>query len=142
MSDLFNLFSNRKITTAESVAESKAFCMKPWVHLFVSQYGSVVPCCLTPWDKEGALGDVNKQSIQEIWNGSEMKQFRKTLLKDQQDPRCNSCYESERNGLKSTRKMTNMLYADKLDWALDTKRNGFSEKAKPIFWDIFQHPSP
>ena len=136
MSDLFNLFSNRKITTAESVAESKAFCMKPWVHLFVSQYGSVVPCCLTPWDKEGALGDVNKQSIQEIWNGSEMRQFRKNLLKDQTDPRCSSCYESERNGLKSTRKMTNALYADKLDWALDTKRNGHSEKAKPIFWDI------
>ncbi|PHR37124.1 MAG: hypothetical protein COA38_00090 [Fluviicola sp.] len=136
MSKPFSLFSNRKITDAQSVAESQAFCMKPWVHLFVSQYGSVVPCCLTPWDKEGALGDVNKQSIKEIWNGTEMRQFRKTLLKDQPDERCKSCYESERNGLKSTRKMTNALYADKLDWALDTKRNGFSEKAKPIFWDI------
>lgn len=136
MSDFFNLFSNRKITDAKSVAESKAFCMKPWVHLFVSQYGSVVPCCLTPWDKDGALGDVNKQSIQEIWNGGEMREFRKTLLKDQKDERCKTCYESEKNGLKSTRKMTNALYADKLDWALDTKRNGYSEKAKPIFWDI------
>lgn len=136
MSKLSNLLSNRKITDAQSVVNSQAFCMKPWVHLFVSQFGTVVPCCLTPWGKEGALGDVNEQSIPEIWNGEEMRKFRKTLLKDQPDERCKQCYESEKAGLRSARKMTNVLYADKLDWALDTKRNGSSEKAKPIYWDI------
>jgi radical SAM protein with 4Fe4S-binding SPASM domain len=116
--------------------ESEAFCMKPWVHLFVSQYGSVVPCCLTPWDKNQALGDINERTVSEIWNGSEMKKFRSKLLKDQKDLRCKQCYESEKVGLKSTRQMTNALYSHKLDWVKETKSTGFSASSKPIYWDI------
>lgn len=133
---LLDILSGRKITDIESIQESKAFCMKPWVHLFVSQYGSVVPCCLTPWDKNQSLGDINERSVQEIWNGTEMKGFRSKLLKDQKDVRCKQCYQSEKVGLKSTRQMTNALYSHKLDWVKETKSNGYSEKSKPIFWDI------
>lgn len=133
---LLDILSGRKITDIESIQESEAFCMKPWVHLFVSQYGSVVPCCLTPWDKNQSLGDINERSVQEIWNGTEMKGFRSKLLKDQKDERCKQCYQSEQVGLKSTRQMTNALYSHKLDWVKETKSNGYSESSKPIFWDI------
>lgn len=133
---LLDILSGRKITDIESIQESQAFCMKPWVHLFVSQYGSVVPCCLTPWDKNQSLGDINERTVQEIWNGAEMKQFRSKLLKDQKDDRCKQCYQSERVGLKSTRQMTNALYSHKLDWVKETKSTGYSANSKPIFWDI------
>lgn len=133
---LLDILSGRKITDLESIKESEAFCMKPWVHLFVSQYGSVVPCCLTPWDKNQALGDINERTVQEIWNGSEMKEFRSKLLKDQKDSRCKQCYQSEKVGLKSTRQMTNALYSHKLDWVKETKSNGYSQSSKPVFWDI------
>jgi radical SAM protein with 4Fe4S-binding SPASM domain len=131
-----DILSGRKITDIESIQESCAFCMKPWVHLFVSQYGTVVPCCLTPWDKNQALGDINEQSVSEIWNGSPMKEFRAKLLKDQKDARCMQCYQSEKVGLKSTRQMTNALYGHKLAWIQETKTNGYSETSKPVFWDI------
>lgn len=133
---LTDILTGRRIIDVKSVMESQAFCIKPWVHLFVSQYGSVVPCCLTPWDKDQALGDINKETIQEIWNGSKMKEFRSKLLKDKKDSRCHQCYQSEKVGLKSTRTMTNALYSHKIDWVNKTKSNGFTESSKPIFWDI------
>lgn len=133
---LLNSITGRKITDSDSIKKSEAFCMKPWVHLFVSHYGSVVPCCLTPWDKDQALGDINQESIQEIWNGREMKAFRAKLLKDKKDDRCKQCYQSEKVGLKSTRQMTNALYSHKVDWVTSTKNNGYSKDAKPIFWDL------
>src|ERR1051325_11597768 len=128
--------AQRKIHDLESLRKSKAFCMKPWVHLFVSHFGTVVPCCLTPWGKEQALGDINEQSVQEIWNGERMRQFRLKMLNDEQDNRCHQCYENEKGGLRSTRNITNLLYADKLGWATNTDADGFSSDAKPIYWDI------
>src|SRR5688572_15185060 len=109
----------RKIHNLDSLQRSKAFCIKPWVHLFVSHFGTVVPCCLTPWEKEQALGDINEESIDEIWNGRKMGDFRIKMLNDEQDSRCKQCYENENVGLRSTRNITNLLYSDKLHWALN-----------------------
>ncbi|MBS1612653.1 MAG: SPASM domain-containing protein, partial [Bacteroidetes bacterium] len=124
---IINSLQGRKITSQEDVKNSQAFCMKPWLHLFVSHYGTVAPCCLTPWDEEGALGNINQQSVQEIWDGKLMHDFRKKMLRDERDSRCSQCYESEKMGLRSSRHMTNYLYADKINWALDTDWNGQSK---------------
>ncbi len=110
--------------------------MKPWVHLFVSQYGTVVPCCLAPWEKDQALGDINEQTVKEIWNGERMREFRQRMLKDEPDNRCWQCYENEKVGLRSSRNITNMLYADKMGWVLKTKDDGSSDESKPVYWDI------
>ena len=126
----------RKILDKPSMDESKAFCMLPWVHLYVSQFGTVAPCCVTPWDEDQSLGNVNRQSIDEIWNGPEMRLLRKKMLKDQKDKRCWQCYENESNGLKSHRQIANFCYDDKLDWVASTKSNGFAPDSKPIYWDI------
>jgi radical SAM protein with 4Fe4S-binding SPASM domain len=126
----------RKIHDLDSLQTSQAFCMKPWVHLFISHFGTVVPCCLTPWEKEQALGDINEQSVEEIWNGEKMRELRLGMLKDEKDKRCWQCYENEKIGLRSTRNFTNLLYADKLDWVLNTDADGTASKAKPIYWDI------
>ncbi|HHG83751.1 MAG TPA: twitch domain-containing radical SAM protein [Bacteroidetes bacterium] len=131
-----DIFGRRKIRSLEDVHLSQAFCMKPWVHLFVSHFGTVVPCCLTSWEKDQALGDVNKQSIEEIWQGPEMQAFRRKMLRDQPDARCHQCYQNEKLGLRSARKVVNFLYADQLDWVNATARSGFAPDAKPIYWDI------
>ncbi len=120
----------------DSLESSKHFCMKPWVHLFVSHFGTVVPCCLTPWEHEKALGDINEQQLKDIWNGEKMREFRLKMLKDQPDNRCWQCYKNEEVGLRSTRNVTNFLYAGKLDWALKTAMDGSSAEARPITWDI------
>lgn len=126
----------RPVATFEDVGRSKAFCMKPWVHLFVSQFGTVVPCCITPWGKEQALGDVNEQTIGEIWNGPAMRDLRLKMLRDEKDPRCAACYRAESHGLASARLGTNFYYADKLAWAFETDASGFSPNSKPVYWDV------
>lgn len=126
----------RKIFDKESMDKSEAFCMMPWVHLYISQFGTVVPCCVTPWDLDQALGNVNEQPIEEIWNGPEMKKLRAKMLRDKKDKRCWQCYENESNGLKSHRMVANFCYDDKLDWVASTKASGYAPDSKPVYWDI------
>lgn len=130
------MFNRRKIKKTEDIKRSKAFCIKPWVHLFVSQKGTVGPCCLTSWEEDKTFGNVNTQSIEEIWNGEKIKKFRQSMLQDKPDERCQQCYQNEANGLRSKRKTVNFLYADYLPWVNETKRNGQIKNSKPIYWDI------
>ncbi len=126
----------RKISTIDDLRQSEAFCMVPWVHLFVSQYGTVAPCCLTPWEKEQALGDVNSASVDEIWNGARMREFRRNMLHDKKDKRCWQCHSNEANGLRSKRKLTNFLYLEKFDWVKQTEDDGSCKASKPVCFDI------
>ncbi len=130
------MFKKRKINDIKSIETSQAFCMKPWVHLFVSQLGTIVPCCLTSWEKDQALGHVNEQEVREIWNGRKMRKFRRTMLSDVKDKRCWQCYDNEKNGLQSKRNIVNFLYSDKIDWVNETNWRGYSRNSKPIYWDI------
>jgi len=130
------MFKKKKIKTVEDIEKSKAFCINPWVHLFVSQKGTVGPCCLTSWEEDQTFGNVNNQSIQEIWNGDRIRDFRKSMMADKADERCWQCYENEKNGLRSKRKTVNFLYAHHLPWIKETKKNGLSPTSKPIYWDI------
>ena len=118
------------------VENSRAFCLMPWIHLHITQYGTVTPCCQAPWEEEDAFGNINRQNLAEIWHGKRMNDFRKTLINDQKDDRCQRCYKSESAGLMSLRKVTNMQFADKLEWAKNTESDGSSSLAKPIYWDI------
>ncbi len=135
-SRVINVLQGRKIISPETMGNSKSFCMKPWVHLFVSHFGTVTPCCITPWDKEQALGDINDQTVAEIWNGKPMRDLRLNMLKDKPDQRCWQCYENEKMGLHSDRHNTNFHFGHHLPWALSTELNGTAPESKPIHWDI------
>jgi radical SAM protein with 4Fe4S-binding SPASM domain len=125
-----------KISCLKDVSESKAFCIKPWVHLHVSVYGKVTPCCQAAWNDNYAFGDINQENFNEIWNGEKMREFRLAMLKDDFNFRCHHCYDLEKEGLQSHRTLTNSIYADKLPWVLETDATGVSPNAKPVSWDI------
>lgn len=119
-----------------SAMESKAFCMLPWVHLYVSPHGYANPCCLAPWEQDQVLGDLNKQSVAEVWNGEPMRELRRKMLRDQPDKRCWQCYENERLGIRSQRQNSNHDFRHRLEWAIETGRDGSVRQSKPIYWDI------
>ena len=129
-------FEGRKIFDEESVKESEAFCMLPWVHLYISQFGTVAPCCVTPWEEDNAFGNVNKNSVNDIWHGEPIKKMRANMLKDKKDSRCWQCYENEAAGIRSHRKIANWRYIHQLDWVKTTKANGDAPDSKPIYLDI------
>lgn len=104
----------------------------PWLHLHVSTRGLCQACCISPI----TFGDVNKQSLADIWNSAKIREFRLKLLRGEKDKRCNGCYKLEEAGTKSIRQETLAKFSHKIDWALETDDEGYVEKAAPVYLDI------
>lgn len=59
------------------VSEVK-ICPQAFFHFQINPDGKVVPCY--SFEYPGIMGDVNNQSIAEIWNGKKFQNFRRTML--------------------------------------------------------------
>lgn len=108
----------------------------PWVHFHVTQYGTVTPCCQTPWQREKAFGDINTQSIEEIWNSPGITDFRKTIMSGKTDERCKNCFKREENGFTSLRQITNKKYSHKNQRAIESRNENFKVHQSPVYFDI------
>lgn len=105
----------------------------PWIHFHVTQEGYVTPCCQAKWDKELAFGDVNAESIHQIWNGKKINSFRKVMLKGDRDVRCTRCYTKEDEGADSFRNITNKKYQEDV---LKIANSDVKSYVQPIYLDI------
>lgn len=66
-------------------------CHYPFYEMMVDYDGSV-PLCPHDWGKKLVVGDLNRQSIQEVWNSHIMKRVRMNLASNSRDfPPCNTC---------------------------------------------------
>ncbi len=70
----------------------KEICRLPFSQLIIRPDGKISLCCNDPLGKY-TLGDLNKQSIKEIWNSDEYKKIRLEMLKHGRKNLnlCNSC---------------------------------------------------
>lgn len=60
------------------------FCSKPWTSFEVEHDGTVQPCCMG----KVVCGNVNENSIEEIWNGPRYQAFRLHMASGEQDKIC------------------------------------------------------
>lgn len=68
-------------------------CWKMWHSCVITWDGKVVPCCFDK-DAHFVLGDLNKNSFEEIWKGEPYHQFRASLLKSRNEIEiCKNCSE-------------------------------------------------
>jgi len=81
--------TNRAGIIGESV-ELNNFCVIPFVQFFVTFDGKIILCC-QDWKHEEIMGDVNKQTIQEIWNDNKYRILRKNLLRFNRVGICSKC---------------------------------------------------
>ena len=65
---------NKDLVNASHYA--KQYCEYPWTSLTVMADGNVVPCTQIS-NNEIILGNVNENTLEEIWNGEKYKEFRK-----------------------------------------------------------------
>lgn len=67
-------------------------CAYPFNSLNVWASGNVTPCC-TFFARSPALsvGNINEQSLEEIWNGDKIKEIRRQLLTGDLNPTCKVC---------------------------------------------------
>ena len=105
--------------------KNNTFCILPWVHLHVSQNGRVSPCC----NNNRHLGNVQEQSINDIWKGEKFKALREQFANDTPDKRCSHCYNIEKSGKESLRQISNKKYAKDI---VRVKENN----PQPIYLDI------
>ena len=57
--------------------DSKTFCMLPWLHIHAFPDGRAYPCCFA-LDRY-PVGDLNKNSMEEVFNGTDMSEIRKDI---------------------------------------------------------------
>lgn len=79
--------------------KSKDMCLNPWMSVSIHSDGDVVPCCFG-FGKDVVYGNLREQSLEEIWNTSEVvKQFRMAHVAAQVEggkigiPFCDNCYQ-------------------------------------------------
>jgi radical SAM protein with 4Fe4S-binding SPASM domain len=68
-------------------------CWKMWHSCVITWDGKVVPCCFDK-DAHFVLGDLSKNSFEEIWNGDKYNEFRASILRSRNEIEiCKNCTE-------------------------------------------------
>lgn len=101
---------------------SKTFCILPWIHFYANPDGNVLPCCIGDHNKP--LGNVQTNSIKEIWNDAPYRNMRLKMLSGENCIECKSCYNAEAAGVKSFRQSVNSDYSKWLSFADETNPDG------------------
>lgn len=71
------------------------YCIVPWTRIEFNPNGSVYSCCNLSLPKD-CLGNINEQSIEEIWNGEKFKTLRERVYNNKEE-RCLKCIDSRNN---------------------------------------------
>jgi radical SAM protein with 4Fe4S-binding SPASM domain len=70
-------------------------CHRPWRLLYITANGNVLPCCVAPFTgvpyARITLGNLNSQSVAEVWNGDRYRAWRSTMLAGEPPPACKGC---------------------------------------------------
>jgi len=83
------------------MSKSSTFCIKPWIHIYSNPDGSVLPCCIG--DYRLHLGNIQSQSIEDVWNGEKYRTMRTKMLAGEKCDECAACYNIEESGAISPR---------------------------------------
>ena len=68
------------------ISKGPTMCILPWMHIYTSAGGDVVPCC------EAQESIMNAGNLRETWNGPKYKELRTALMRGEQHPACHVCH--------------------------------------------------
>ena len=117
----------------ELLIDSESFCMLPWMHLHAYPDGRAYPCCFAfdPYP----VGDLNKQSLKEVFNGEKMKEMRLKMLNNKKSRECMKCYDQEKSGFFSLRLSSNKHFGHNIGLVDSTQADGTADFVMK-YWDI------
>ncbi|MDC1257254.1 twitch domain-containing radical SAM protein [bacterium] len=92
----------------KQLKDSETFCMLPFMHIYGSAGGNLVPCCEA---QEEALNNPG-ETAQESWNNDNYRELRRALANNERPDRCRVCWHNEDSGIDSNR-----LQWEKDNWA-------------------------
>lgn len=115
----------------KQLKDSKTFCMLPFMHIYGSAGGDMVPCCEA---QEIALNNPGESAL-ESWNNENYRELRRALANNERPERCNVCWHNEDSGIVSNR-----LQWENDNWKefsdLISVNDDFSVNNKPIWVEL------
>jgi MoaA/NifB/PqqE/SkfB family radical SAM enzyme len=70
-------------------------CRRPWSLVYVTVHGNVLPCCIAPFITRHyagiILGNLHRQSLEEVWEGRPYLDFRSAIQTDRPPEPCRGC---------------------------------------------------
>ena len=72
--------------------------MHPFTGLATREDGAIQACC-----RSHPVGNIQCQSLEDVWNNNTMKRIRKQVLSDIRPPECEPCFRLEDQGVESLR---------------------------------------
>ena len=117
----------------ELLIDSKTFCMMPWLHLHAFPDGRAYPCCFAL--DQYPVGDLNKDSMETVFNSKDMKKMRLNMLDDKPSRQCTKCYDQEKSGFFSLRLSSNKHFGHNIGMVDNTDGDG-SADCIIKYWDI------
>jgi len=72
--------------------------MHPFTGLATREDGAIQVCC-----RSHPIGNIQDNTLEEIWNGDNMKRIRKQVLTGDRPPECEPCFRLEDQGVESLR---------------------------------------
>jgi radical SAM protein with 4Fe4S-binding SPASM domain len=114
--------------------ESKTFCMAPWMTSHTWPDGKVFACCT--WDTSEVMGNINDNTLEEIWNSDKYKKLRLDMLSDTPIKSCDRCYKMDSNGDTTYRNKMNEYLDENFKYVEETKDDGYSPNFNLHLWDF------
>ena len=117
----------------ELLIDSDTFCMLPWLHLHAFPDGRAYPCCFAL--DQYPVGDLNKDSMETVFNSKDMKKMRLNMLDDKPSRQCTKCYDQEKSGFFSLRLSSNKHFGHNISMVDNTQSDGSTDFVIK-YWDI------
>jgi radical SAM protein with 4Fe4S-binding SPASM domain len=117
----------------ELLIDSESFCMMPWLHLHAFPDGRAYPCCFAL--DQYPVGDLNKDSMETVFNSKDMKKMRLNMLDDKPSRQCTKCYDQEKSGFFSLRLSSNKHFGHNISMVDNTQSDGLADFVIK-YWDI------
>jgi radical SAM protein with 4Fe4S-binding SPASM domain len=94
--DRYSRYAKKKDGTYQLKNQLLDHCWKMWHSCVITWDGKVVPCCFDK-DAHFVLGDLTKNTFEEIWEGDRYEKFRASLLRSRSEIEiCKNCSEGTR----------------------------------------------
>ena len=126
-------FNSMTVEQKKLLTENESFCVLPWIHLHAFPDGRAYPCCFAQ-DKY-PVGDLNKNSLQEVFNNDKMNNLRNNMLKGIKNKECVKCYDQEKSGFFSLRFSSNKHFGHNVPLVHNTLPDGSADFVMK-YWDI------
>lgn len=81
-----------QLTVSDKLYDRGYLCPWPWMGVFVDTSGNVVPCCRIGDADVCSMGNLNEESMDEIWNSEVYRDFRRKHIADDLPEYCSACY--------------------------------------------------